>query len=144
MCPLSNAINQSAYAAMQPSSPPQPHPLRKPTVMNDYSGVFTVRRENTALSTYLFWLMSSDAQSIIMWCEFLWDPQRIQHYRSRDSFNIKAIIQAHVFAVDRAAAADRALWWCAAQILFCTRYVAHEHIKQTENVAAPTSKTKWT
>jgi hypothetical protein len=36
--------------------------LKKATVMNDYSGVFTVRRENAALPTYLFWLMSSDAQ----------------------------------------------------------------------------------
>jgi hypothetical protein len=36
--------------------------LRKPTIMNHYSGVFIVRSDNKATPTYLFWLMSRDAQ----------------------------------------------------------------------------------
>ena len=52
MCPLSCATNQLAYVTMQPSSPPQTHPLTTPRIINHYSIVFTGRRDDTASPTY--------------------------------------------------------------------------------------------
>ena len=62
MCPLSCATNQLAYVTMQPSSPPQTHPLTTPRIINHYSIVFTWRRGTIQLRRRISWLMSSDAR----------------------------------------------------------------------------------